>query len=134
MEITLSDGTEVLDLGNNDLMNSLYSTIVSCLGTQREDIRNAMTFLETGKCRASDTLKTAREFNLIRDLLSQFKPDKAVYDIKDSSKRGPWEENLSPVVTSCANMFLTGEGKDLLFEIVAILTLGYYTNSAVKIV
>ena len=133
MRILLTDNDEELDVGSSDLLFALYSTIVSCLGTNNKNIGDAIAFLETRKCESSETLKTARQFNLIRDMLSQFKPDKAVYDINDKAKKGPWEGNLSPIVTSCANLFLTSEGKDLLFEIVAILTLGYYTNTSVII-
>lgn len=44
-----------------------------------------------------------------------------MYDIDNPKLLAPWKDNLSPVVTSCANMFTTADGQDLLFEIVSIL-------------
>ena len=67
----------------------------------------------------------------MRDKLSNYPPEELVYDINDRSKHAPWEGNISPVVTSCANFYTTADGKDLLFEIVSILTYGAYMKTAV---
>lgn len=66
-------------------------------------------------------METARQFNLIRDELSRYAPEKAVYDFRDLKKKAPWNNNLSSVITSCANLYTTTDGQDLLYEIVSIL-------------
>lgn len=33
----------------------------------------------------------------------------------------PWKGRLSNVITSCANLYTTADGKDLLYEVVSIL-------------
>lgn len=40
---------------------------------------------------------------------------------------------MSPVITSCANLYTTKDGRDLLFEIVSILCYGYYSNTDIHI-
>jgi formylmethanofuran dehydrogenase subunit E len=65
--------------------------------------------------------------------LSQINPNEAVYDMNNISKEAPWKGKLSPVITSCGNMFTTSDGKDLLYEMVCILTYSYYQNVDVLI-
>lgn len=116
-----ADGARTLDAGNGDLINSVFSTINLRLGGMKEEAPLAIDFLESGVCRSDLGEETARQFNLIRDALSQVPPSLAVFDQKDLNKKGPWSGNLSPVVTSCAHLYTTSEGQDLLFEIVSIL-------------
>ena len=66
-------------------------------------------------------METARQFNLIRDELSKYAPEKAVYDLHDLKKMAPWAGNLNSVITSCANLYTTADGQDLLYEVVTIL-------------
>lgn len=65
----------------------------------------------------------------MRDKLSNYSPEDLVYDIDDRSKHAPWEANISPVVTSCANFYTTADGKDLLFDIVSQYDRRYGTKS-----
>lgn len=37
-------------------------------------------------------------------------------------KTVPWKGKLSPVITACANLYTTADGKDLLLEVVCILS------------
>ncbi len=122
----------VLDFGTQSLLFSLYSTIVIRIAN-KDDIGKAISFLQNEVCDYEDALECARQFNLIRDSLSQVKPEYAVYNMKDLSEKAPWSDNLSPIVTSCGNLFLTSDGKDLLFEIVSILTFAYYKKLSVNI-
>ena len=100
----------------------------------KKNISYAVNFLHSGECSAENALETARQFNIIRDELSKFGPDKVIYDSEDLKKEAPWKDNISPVVTSCANFFTTADGKDLLFEIVNILTYAALNDTSVEII
>ena len=132
MILISSDAKRFVDVGNSEIWQSVYSTVVKRLGLFKRKVPLAIAFLETCSCSSENALECARQFNLIRDELSNYPPSKAVYDINDLTKKAPWENNLSPVVTSCANMFTTADGKDLFFEIVSILTYAYYAKASVS--
>ncbi len=121
MRLISEDGKRVVNIGGSDIWKSLYSTAVSCLGGKRKNYELAFRFLETGKCDGNDGYKVARQINLMRDGLSVFPPENAVYDMDNPKLVAPWKANLNPVITSCANLFTTADGQDLLFEIVCIL-------------
>lgn len=121
MRLISSDGKKTVNIGGGDIWKSVYSTVVSCVGKKRKEYPLAFGFLETGKCDGAQGYDIAKQINHIRDELSQYSPEKAVYDIDNPKLAAPWKGNLSPVVTSCANMFTTADGQDLLFEIVSIL-------------
>lgn len=122
MRLISSDGERVVDIGGSDIWFSVYSTVISFFGHNRNKIAKAVEFMEKGICDGKDGYEVARQFNLIRDELSRIVPDKAVYDINNKKKTAPWKGKLSPVITSCANLYTTADGKDLLFEVVSILT------------
>ncbi len=122
MEIITTDGKRYVDVGSKKYWDSLFSTIIINLEKTKNDIMLAVKFIETGACSFNESQETARQINLIRDRLSQFGPDKAVYDYHHPEMKCPWEGNLSPIVTSCGNLYTTSDGKDLLVELVTILT------------
>ena len=133
MIIQSIDGKRVVDVGGSDIWKAVYSTIVTCTGNNRKEYQFVIDFFKTGKCESKKGYDTARQFNLIRDKLSQFAPEKAVYDIDNPSLEAPWKGRLSPVITSCANLFTTADGKDLLFEVVSILTYAQITRTNIEI-
>ena len=121
MIIVSSDENRIVEIGTSDIWMSLCATIEVRLDYFSDEIPLAIQFLRTEKCEAKDGNASARQFNLIRDELAKFKPDKVVYDINDIDRAAPWANNISDVITSCANFYTTSDGKDLLFEIVSIL-------------
>lgn len=131
MTIVSADTVRTIDVGTHDILMSVYSTVVIKLESIHDEIPEALGFLKTGTCSCVDSLKCARQMNLIRDGLSQIKPQDAVYNLNDLSVKAPWSDKLSPVVTSCANMFTTTDGKDLLYEMVSLLTYSYYKKQAI---
>ena len=133
MIILTKDSERVIDVGSTDILFSLYSTVMIKLKKSHSELSDAISFLKTGECKCDIALECARQINLIRDKLSQINPNDAIYDMNDLSKEAPWKRNMSKVVTSCGNMFTTSDGKDLLFEIVSILTYSYYHNVDVSI-
>ena len=121
MTIMLSNGERTVDIGSGAVLFSVLSTVKIKLNSILDSVPHALQFLESGECIFEDALITASEINLIRDQLSCLSPNDAVYDMNNLSVKAPWKNNISPVVTSCANLYTTADGKDLLFEIVNLL-------------
>ena len=130
MTVFSDDNKRIVDIGSESTLFSVYSTVIVLLKRNRL-IGDAVEFLKTGRCGSDNALNVARQVNLIRDNLAKFSPDRAVWDCRDRTKIPPWNGNLSPVVTSCANLYTTADGKDLLFELVSILTYAGVTRQSV---
>ena len=120
MTIISTDNKRMVDCGSSDTLHAVYSTAAVLLKSSLE-ISLGLEFLRTGTCRPENSQETARQINLIRDRLAGFPPEEAIYDINDRNQKAPWVGNISPVTTSCGNLFLTSDGKDLLFELVSLL-------------
>lgn len=126
MIIMSSDDKRYVDVGSEAIWYSVLSTAEIRLAPMKKDIRLALDFLNTGKCSAKNAHETARQFNLIRDAFSQIAPSSAVYNKENLTMAAPWSNNLSDIVTSCGNLYTTSDGKDLLYEVVCILTYAHY--------
>ena len=126
MTIYSTDNGKMVLIGSPTILFSIYSTVKVLLKRYSNQIKLAEDFLQAGRCNSMDAIETARQINLIRDYLARFSPDKAVWDYRDKTLSAPWKNNLSPVVTSCSNLYTTADGKDLLFELVAVLTYAGY--------
>lgn len=122
MDIITSDGNRSFDAGNSEQWKSVYSTIRIRLDDIKAQISFAIEFFEKGRCEWEKARETARQINLVRDGLSRFKPNQAVYDYNKPEIPIPWIDSISAIVTSCANLYLTSDGQDLFFELVKILT------------
>lgn len=122
MRLISFDGKKTVDIGNSDIWFSVYSTAVDALGRNNKKIELALDFMESGKCEGKDGYEIARQFNMMHDRFAMIPPEKAVYDINDKKRKAPWQGNISPVITSCANLYITADGKDLFSEVVGILT------------
>ncbi len=115
------DRKRIVDIGRSDYWKCFVSTIIYNIPDSLDKYLEAMNFLKTGKCKHQDGYFIGRQINSIRDELAGFKPENVIYDIEDTTQNPPWSRNLSPVITSCANYFITADGKDLIFEIVGLL-------------
>ena len=133
MRIISKTGNRIVDVGSDDIFYSLYSTIKVRVKHVERFAPLAMDFLQEGICSGKEAMAAARQINLIRDALAKVTPDQIVYDYQDLSKKAPWADNISPVITSGANYFTTADGKDLLFEIVSILVYAGITKTDVVI-
>lgn len=133
MHIVTKDSERAIDVGSPDILFSLYSTVMIKLKESHSELPYAIAFFQTRECKGDNALECARQINMIRDMLSQINPNDAVYDMNDTSKEAPWKGKMSSVVTSCGNMYTTSDGKDLLYEIVSILTYSYYCKVDVLI-
>lgn len=126
MIIMSSDDKRYIYVGSEGIWYSILSTAEVRLAPMKKSISLALDFLHTGKCSAKNAHETARQFNLLRDTLAQITPSNAVYDKENPSVAAPWSGNLSGVVTSCGNLYTTSDGKDLLYEVVCVLTYAHY--------
>ena len=99
---------------------------MTTFGRKKKDIALALEFIEKGKCDGKDGYEIARQFNLIRDEFAKISPDKLVYDINNKDKKAPWTGKLSPVITSCANLYTTADGFDFFMNC-------YATNTCVEL-
>ena len=122
MTLFSEDEKVIVNVGSYDIWNCFYSTVIVRLDNIKKDISLALAFLETGNCEPENCMETARELNLIRDNLSLLSTKELVYDHKKPKKKAPWADNISPIVTSCGNLFTTADGKDLIFELTALLS------------
>ena len=126
MIIMSSDNKRYIDVGSESIWNSVLSTAEIRLASMKRKIPLALDLLNTGKCSAQNAHETARQINLIRDAFSQLAPTDAVYNKDKPSMAAPWINNLSGIVTSCGNLYTTSDGKDLLYEVVCVLTYAHY--------
>lgn len=126
MIVTTADNKRYVDVGTAGIWHSVLSTADVRLASMKKHISLALNFLESGKCSANDAYETARQINLIRDAFSQIAPSNAVYDRDKPTLAAPWSKSLSGIVTSCGNLYTTSDGKDLLYEVVCILTYAHY--------
>lgn len=134
MNIVSSNAKYSVSLGGSDTWIVLCSTIRYHLSKEKYRLKHVFAFIESGVCENANCLETAKEFNLVRDALSDFGPDQIVFDEKNPKALPPWGKNISPIITSCSNYLTTGDGNDLLAEIVKIFTQAYYTKANVKVV
>jgi len=133
MTIISSDGRYSIPMGGVAVWDTLCATIRVRLKDSKKELSHVFAFIEKEKCKNKDCMETAKEFNLVRDALSRLDPSQIVYDEKDPSKLPPWGNDISPVITSCGNYLTTGDGNDLLAEIVKILVIAAYTKADVEI-
>jgi len=122
MRIITSDGKRYVDIGNSDVWKSIYATVISSFGLRKNKVAKAIDFLANGVCKSEDGYETARQFNMIRDELSRITPEKAVYDLDKKKEKPSWLTELSPVITSCGNLYTTADGDDMIHEIVSIFS------------
>lgn len=133
MIIKCDNNDRLVDVGSKDILFSLLSTVMIKLKSIHNNIGIALDFLSNGICRSENALECARQMNLIRDALSNISPQDAVYDMREPDTKAPWDGRISATITSCGNMYTTADGKDLIYEIVSILTYAHYKKTAVII-
>lgn len=133
MNIVTSDSKYSISVGGTDTWQALSSTIRYHLASSQKQLPHVFDFLKYEQMKAGECLTTAREFNLVRDALSKISPDEVIYDEEEPKKLPPWGKNISPVVTSCGNYFTSGDGNDLLAEIVKVFTYAAYAGTDVRI-
>lgn len=87
MVIFSEDRKRQIDVGISDTIHALYSTIIVLLETKIDGIVQALNFIRTGNCSPEKGYETVRQINLIRDALSAYSPDKAIYDYMNLKRK-----------------------------------------------
>lgn len=130
MKIFTSDYKKSVDVGTGSVWYSVFSTASVRLSADDQDfLQYAMDFLRTGECNADDAQITARQMELVMKRFARLLPADAVFDMAHPGKHAPWHNNLSEQVTSCANLYTTADGKNLLIEVIDLLK--YAANNSV---
>lgn len=133
MTILSKDEERMVDVGTSDTLRALYSTAYILLKDKRKELSLGLEFLKLGKCSAELAKETAKQLIIIKDELSSFKPEEAVYDYRNLKAKGPWQNNISDDVTSCADLITTADGKVLLTELIEILIYASDHNMLVEV-
>nr|WP_035097480.1 Imm70 family immunity protein [Olegusella massiliensis] len=118
MDIGTTDGKRIVNVGSATDFRTLYATAAKIMGRKSKDVARGLDFIKTGQCGPTDSIETARQINLIKDELARHRPSDAV---TETGNRPQWINEISPVITSCANLFTTADGGDLLHELVSLL-------------
>ncbi len=98
------------------VLNQYYklSTEFERLGDQAVNIADIAAKLFENNTDFSETFK--KEIAVLQELIR---------DMNNSAIEAPWKKSISPIVTSCGNLYTTADGKDLLFEMVSLLVYSY---------
>ncbi len=126
MTIISDDGNYIVSVGSSTVWWALYSTIRKWVEGYPERYQGADKLFQEFVCPSEAALEVAVELDGIRSELSKIKPDRAVYDINHPEVTPPWKNNISPNVLSCADLFTTEDGKNLIAELIGLLR---YSNA-----
>jgi hypothetical protein len=122
MRLFTSDESRSVDVGTGSIWYSIYSTaFIAFSDDAKKSIPLAMEFLKTGECAAENASATAGQLQSVKTAFASIEPEKAIYDLHKPSAPPPWNGNIAPTVTSCANLFTTADGKDLFTEVLSLL-------------
>lgn len=122
MTIYSSDYRQSVDVGTGSVLYSVYSTAFTHLSDDdKAFLQYGMDFLKSGMCAADDAQITARQMELIQRRFTKIAPMDAVWNMDDSSQKGPWHYGIASNVISCANLYTTADGKDLFHEVISLL-------------
>ncbi len=121
MILITEDQEYIVDIGSSSIWHSLYSTVMVRLPKTKDKLPLAIKFLETATCEFKSAQETAKQIDLLRADLSQVPVEQHVYDKDNLKKRAPWDGRISNTVKSCANLYTTADGEDLIGEIIRIL-------------
>ncbi|EFR85113.1 conserved hypothetical protein [Listeria monocytogenes FSL F2-208] len=70
--------------------------------------------LYSGRLNTEDLEKAKKELNDIKEVLSNFSPNKIVWDVEDLHKNPPWETNINSDIKNLSEYFVTSDGKNLI--------------------
>lgn len=130
MRLYSSDYKKTVDVGNGSLWHALHSTAVFKISNDDIDLLQfAMIFLDSSTCHRDDAQITARQMELLKKRLAKIPPNEVVYDMNDIRKKAPWGDFISESITSCADLFTTADGKNLLDEIITLLKYADKSNT-----
>lgn len=120
MRLVTSDYKKVVDVGTAPVWNSLYSTVkLRVSGKLDEESNEILFFLQTGECKKENLSKTLTGMKQVQKILKEVDAKDFVYDYRHLEKKAPWK--INEAILSCAELYTTSEGKNLLDETIDLL-------------
>jgi len=116
MAVGLKTGPIFYIIGTGSFLQAFFSTIAYRLEENKwgSKFPNLMNGLYNGEIEANESKWVLDELKIIKQELSNFAPDKVIWDIDDLTKLPPWGDNISKTITNLSNYFVTSDGKQLL--------------------
>ena len=97
MNIISSDFKRSISLGGSDTWKTLCATIKYYFSSQKSEYEHVFLFIEDNYLSSKECLTAAKEFNFLRDALSQIAPSKIIYDDKKPDQLPPWVRTSVPL-------------------------------------
>ncbi|EAF5859314.1 hypothetical protein AL430_13215 [Listeria monocytogenes] len=103
-------------IGSDDFLHSFFSTICVNLEDKKWGSKypTLMKKLYSGRLNTEDLEKAKKELNDIKEVLSNFSPNKIVWDVEDLHKNPPWGTNINSDIKNLSEYFVTSDGKNLM--------------------
>lgn len=103
-------------IGYGEFLHSFFSTVAYNLEGKKWGSRFPviMNELYQGTLRKEKLDMAIEELKLIKNELSDFSPEKVIWDIEDLSKQPPWGTKISKDITDLSNYFVTSDGDDFI--------------------
>ena len=119
MMIFTSDHKRCVDISNSNLWSSLSELAAEILSDEdKEFLQYAVSFLNSCVCIADDAQITARQLELTKRRFAKYSP--------------PSRTNfVNTTANSCADLFVTADGKNLFDELISLLK--YADKSSVDV-
>lgn len=131
MDIGTQNAERIVNVGSAANLYSLYSTAATLMGRNARKVKLALAFLESGNCNAKDCAKTAKQLSAVNDELAKHAPTDVIWDMEHPNIQAPWEGNLAPSITDCAELYTTSEGDLLMPELISLLQFATSTKQDV---
>lgn len=133
MDIGTQNAGRIVNVGSASNLYSLFSTATTLMGRDAWKVKLGLAFLRSGTCQAKDCVQTADQLGMVGDELAKHSPTDAVWDLDYPNITAPWQGNLAPLVTSCADLYTTSEGELLLPRLIELLRYAADNNEDVVV-
>lgn len=132
MELKTSDYLKSIEVGSGDMLDSIVSTMKRYYPDQNRKLSKLFAFFENGDATSEDITELASELNIVTSCLKKISPENAVYGPESKERQAPWKNGIADNITSCADLFLTSDGKNLLQELGKIFDYSRKNNTSIS--
>lgn len=132
MEIITSDYRKNIEIGSGDMLDSITATMKAYYPEENKNFLQLFTFFETGSASSEDVTELNNELKVVTSCLKKIPPEKAVYGPESKKRQAPWKNGIADTVTSCADLFFTSDGKNLLQELNNIFKYSAENNTSIS--
>ena len=123
MSVGIKVGSITDEIGTSEFFHAFFSTVSANLESEGWATRFPILLgkLYQGDLEPGLANQAVSELTQIRKELSEFEPDRVVWDIENRAKQPPWGNEISSEITSLANYFVTSTGRDLISTLIEAL-------------